>query len=68
MIVHEAFGHGVEMDMFVKKRAQAEQYVGERVASDLVTMHDGAAAASEVATYYFEFPQEGVHAHDQHLF
>ncbi|MCI8966261.1 MAG: TldD/PmbA family protein [Lachnospiraceae bacterium] len=62
MIVHEAFGHGVEMDMFVKKRAQAEQYVGERVASDLVTMHDGAAAASEVATYYFD--DEGTMAHD----
>ncbi len=25
MIVHEAFGHGVEMDMFVKKRALAEK-------------------------------------------
>ena len=30
MIVHEAFGHGVEMDMFVKKRALAEQFVGKR--------------------------------------
>ena len=45
MIVHEAFGHGVEMDMFVKKRALAEKYVGEYVASELVTMHDGAFAA-----------------------
>ena len=27
MIVHEAFGHGVEMDMFVKKRALAEKYM-----------------------------------------
>ena len=62
MIVHEAFGHGVEMDMFVKKRALAEQYVGERVASDLVTMHDGATAAREVATYYFD--DEGTMAHD----
>ncbi|MDE6221738.1 MAG: TldD/PmbA family protein, partial [Lachnospiraceae bacterium] len=62
MIVHEAFGHGVEMDMFVKKRALAEQYVGERVASDLVTMHDGASAASEVATYFFD--DEGTMAHD----
>ncbi len=61
MIVHEAFGHGVEMDMFVKKRALAEQYVGERVASDLVTMHDGATAAREVATYYFD--DEGTMAH-----
>lgn len=62
MIVHEAFGHGVEMDMFVKKRAQAEQYIGERVASNLVTMHDGASAAREVATYYFD--DEGTMAHD----
>lgn len=62
MIVHEAFGHGVEMDMFVKKRALAEQYVGECVASDLVTMHDGASAADEVASYFFD--DEGTMAHD----
>ncbi len=62
MIVHEAFGHGVEMDMFVKKRALAEEYIGKRVASDLVTMHDGAAAAKECATYFFD--DEGVLAQD----
>ncbi|MDE7028668.1 MAG: TldD/PmbA family protein [Lachnospiraceae bacterium] len=62
MIVHEAFGHGVEMDMFVKKRALAEQYVGSQVASALVTMHDGASAASETATYFFD--DEGTMAHD----
>lgn len=62
MIVHEAFGHGVEMDMFVKKRALAEKYVGEYVASKLVTMHDGASAASETATYFFD--DEGTMAHD----
>ena len=28
MIVHEAFGHGVEMDMFVKDRALAQEFVG----------------------------------------
>ena len=54
MIVHEAFGHGVEMDMFVKNRAQAKEFVGKRVASDLVNMHDGAAAANECATYLFD--------------
>ena len=43
MIVHEAFGHGVEMDMFVKDRALARECVGEYVASRLVTMHDGSA-------------------------
>ena len=62
MIVHEAFGHGVEMDMFVKKRALAEKYIGEYVASPLVTMHDGAAAASETATYFFD--DEGTVAQD----
>ena len=42
LIAHEAFGHGVEMDMFVKDRALGASYIGERVGSDLVTMHEGA--------------------------
>lgn len=62
MIVHEAFGHGVEMDMFVKKRALAASYIGEYVASPLVTMHDGALAAQDTGTYYFD--DEGVLATD----
>lgn len=62
IIVHEAFGHGVEMDMFVKKRALAEEYVGKYVASPLVTMHDGARAAEQTATYFFD--DEGVDATD----
>ena len=62
MIVHEAFGHGVEMDMFVKDRALAREYMGKQVASELVTMHDGAKAADEVATY--EFDDEGVLGQD----
>ena len=53
MIVHEAFGHGVEMDMFVKDRAQAKQFIGEYVASPLVTMHDG-SAVDEAATMFFD--------------
>jgi TldD protein len=62
MIVHEAFGHGVEMDMFVKNRALAQQYIGKYVASPLITMHDGAAAGKESATYFFD--DEGVLAQD----
>ena len=42
LIAHEAFGHGVEMDMFVKKRAKARKYMNKPVASPLVNMHDGA--------------------------
>lgn len=53
MIVHEAFGHGVEMDMFVKDRALARQYMNDFVASPLVTMHDG-SAVSEAATFFFD--------------
>lgn len=62
MIVHEAFGHGVEMDMFVKNRALAEEYIGKYVASPLVTMHDGATAAEQTATYYFD--DEGIDGQD----
>lgn len=62
MIVHEAFGHGVEMDMFVKDRALAKQYVGKQVASPLVTMHDGACVGSQTGSYFFD--DEGTLAHD----
>lgn len=62
MIVHEAFGHGVEMDMFVKDRALAASYIGKYVASPLVTMHDGASAARETATFFFD--DEGILAQD----
>lgn len=62
MIVHEAFGHGVEMDMFVKKRALAEKYIGEYVASPLITMHDGAYGVNEAATFFFD--DEGAPAND----
>ena len=54
LIAHEAFGHGVEMDMFVKNRALGKEYIGKRVGSDLVTMHEGALCAEEVASYAFE--------------
>lgn len=63
LIAHEAFGHGVEMDMFVKNRAKAVEYLGKRVASDLVVMHDGASAEPRnVSSYYFD--DEGVLASD----
>lgn len=61
MIVHEAFGHGVEMDMFVKDRALAKSYIGEYVASPLITMHDG-NAVNDTATYFFD--DEGTLAGD----
>lgn len=54
LIAHEAFGHGVEMDMFVKKRALAEEYMGKEVASSITCMKDGAKSAVEVSSYLFD--------------
>lgn len=54
LIAHEAFGHGVEMDMFVKKRAKGEEFIGKEIASDKVNMRDGAKSALEVGTYLFD--------------
>lgn len=54
LIAHEAFGHGVEMDMFVKERALAKDFIGEQVASTLTSMKDGAQSAQEVSSYLFD--------------
>ncbi|MBO4887011.1 MAG: TldD/PmbA family protein [Firmicutes bacterium] len=62
LIAHEAFGHGVEMDMFVKNRALGQEYIGKRVGSDLVTMHEGALCAESVTG--FAFDDEGTPAGD----
>ena len=62
LIAHEAFGHGVEMDMFVKNRALGREYFGKRVGSDLVTMHEGALCAEDVTSYAFD--DEGTLAGD----
>jgi len=65
LIAHEAFGHGVEMDQFVKDRALAKQYVGKPVASSICNMRDGAASALSTASYFFD--DDGVLAHDTQI-
>ena len=62
LIAHEAFGHGVEMDMFVKNRALGRDYINQRVGSDLVTMHEGALCADTCTGYAFD--DEGTPAGD----
>ena len=54
LIAHEAFGHGVEMDMFVKERAKGAEYINKVVASNLTTMHDGASSANHISSYLFD--------------
>ena len=58
LIAHEAFGHGVEMDMFLKDRAKSKDYIGKQVASPIVTMRDGSCALDQCGTYLFD--DEGV--------
>ncbi|MCL2601170.1 MAG: TldD/PmbA family protein [Treponema sp.] len=54
IIVHEAFGHGVELDMFLKNRANAQLFMGKPVASPIVRMHDGAGSARQTASFLFD--------------
>ena len=58
LIAHEAFGHGVEMDMFVKDRAIAKQHMNEKLASTITDMYDGARGGVEQTASYF-FDDEG---------
>ncbi len=58
LIAHEAFGHGLEMDMFVKNRAIAKDHMQEKIASDITDMYDGTDQVIDTASYYFD--DEGV--------
>lgn len=58
MFAHEAFGHGTETDMFLKKRAKGQEYIGKKIASDLVNMWDNPALGNKYidasASYFFD--------------
>ena len=65
LIAHEAFGHGVEMDMFVKNRAIAKEHMNEKLASTITNMYDGAADVKQTASYFFD--DEGTLAHNTQI-
>jgi len=54
VIAHEAFGHGVELDMFLKDRARAEEYLGEVIASPLVDILDDPSYPGGHGSYFFD--------------
>ena len=54
LIAHEAFGHGVEMDMYPKERARSQLYLGQRVASPLTTMYDDPSLGGEYGSFFFD--------------
>ena len=53
-IAHEAFGHGVETDMFLKERARAAHFIGQRVGSDLVTIVDDPTVPGGYGGYFVD--------------
>ena len=54
VIAHEAFGHGVELDMFLKHRARSEQYLGKPVGSPLVNIIDDPSYPGGHGSYFFD--------------
>lgn len=54
IFAHEAFGHGTETDMFLKKRAKGEEYLDRQVASPLVDMFDSPALENQAASFLFD--------------
>lgn len=54
LIAHEAFGHGVEMDMFVLNRAKGKYYIGQQIANPLVSMRDTAYPVRHAGSYRFD--------------
>jgi TldD protein len=58
IFAHEAFGHGMETDMFLKKRARGEDYLGKPVASSLVDMFDSPALPGQAASFFFDHEGE----------
>jgi len=54
VIAHEAFGHGVELDMFLKGRARSRQYLGKPIASPLVDIIDDPSFSGGHGTYFFD--------------
>ena len=65
VLAHEAFGHGVETDMFLKDRARGAHYVGKRVGSDLVSIIDDPTIPAAFGSYFVD--DEGQVATPTHI-
>ncbi len=54
VLAHEAFGHGVEMDLFLSGRTRAAESMGERVGSPYASIVDDPTLAQGYAGYPFD--------------
>ncbi|HMA35547.1 MAG TPA: TldD/PmbA family protein [Chloroflexia bacterium] len=53
-VAHESFGHGVETDMFLKGRARAADFLGQRMAAEDVNMCDDPTLPGAYGSYFFD--------------
>jgi TldD protein len=58
LIAHESFGHGTEADQVLRGRSFLENYFGQRVADDFVTVVDNGNLPREFGS--FTFDDEGI--------
>ncbi len=54
LVAHESFGHGVELDMFVRGRAKAKEYYGRRVGTGMVNLSDDPTVPGAYGSYFFD--------------
>ena len=54
LIAHEAFGHGVETDMYLQDRARSKDYLGKNIASPLVSIIDDPSLPGGYGSYFID--------------
>lgn len=65
LIAHEAFGHGVETDMYLKNRACSKDYLGQMIASPIVNIIDDPTIPGAFGSYFID--DEGEIAHPTYI-
>lgn len=65
IFAHEAFGHGTEADMILKRRGRGALFLNKYVASPLVNMYDDPTLPGQAASYFFD--HEGQLASPTHI-
>ena len=65
LIAHEAFGHGVETDMYLKDRARSQEFMNKMIASPLVSIIDDPTLPAAYGSYFID--DEGVVAQPTYI-
>ena len=54
LIAHEAFGHGVEIDMYLKGRARSREFLGAQIAAPIVNIVDDPSVPDAYGSYFID--------------